>query len=91
MSESNQDTTSIHIADPINGFEIGYELGWTDGRPIVPPTDYKVSEFLAHSNLNGDEVVGEIPERRREITSRKIAANAVMAGCLREYFPAAIS
>ena len=91
MSESNQDTTSIHIADPINGFEIGYELGWTDGLPIVPPTDYKVSEFLAHSNLNGDEVVGEIPERRREITSRKIAANAVMAGCLPEYFPVVLA
>ena len=91
MSESNQDTTSIQIADPINSFEIGYELGWTDGLPIVPPTDYKVSEFLAHSNLNGDEVGGEIPERRREITSRKIAANAVMAGCLPEYFPVVLA
>ena len=37
------------------------------------------------------EIVGELPERRREITVGHVAANAVMAGCLPEYMPVALT
>jgi len=83
--------TNIRMDDPISSFEIGYELGWTDGLPIVPPTDYRVSQFLERLNLSGDEIIGEIPERRREITSKIIAANSVMAGCKPEHFPVVVT
>jgi hypothetical protein len=82
---------NILLDDPIRTIEIGYELGWTDGLPVVPPTEYRVSEFLERSNLSGAEIIGEIPERRREITSKTIAANSVMAGCRPEYFPVVIT
>ena len=36
-------------------------------------------------------MVGELPERRREITVGKVAANAVMAGCLPEYMPVVLT
>ena len=41
--------------------------------------------------LPASHVVGELPERRREITAGKVAANAVMAGCLPEYLPVVLA
>ena len=38
-----------------------------------------------------DEVLGTISERRREVTVGKAAANAVMAGCLPDYFPVVLA
>ena len=38
-----------------------------------------------------DQVVGSIPERRRVVTVEKLAANAVMAGCLPNYFPVVLA
>ena len=44
-----------------------------------------------HRTGPAGEVVGELPERRREITVGKVAANAVMAGCLPEYMPVVLT
>ncbi len=89
---------SIHNAadgidwdDPIETMEQLYRLGWTDGLPVVPPTERRVAEFVERSGLSADEIVGELPERRREIAVEKIAANAVMAGCLPEYMPVVLA
>ena len=85
------DTTEVQWSDVFEAVERCYELGWTDGLPVVPPTDYKVSQFLEKAGREASEVVGEIPERRRVITCDKVAANAVMAGCLPEYFPVVLA
>ncbi len=68
-----------------------YELGWTDGLPVLPPTAERVAEFLDYAGRLGNEVIGELPERRREITADKVAANAVMAGCRPEYMPVVLA
>ena len=81
------DTTSVHWDDALDAIERCYGLGWTDGLPVVPPTEHRVNQFLEHVGLPASHVVGEIPERRREVTAGKVAANAVMAGCLPEYLP----
>jgi hypothetical protein len=65
-----------------------FELGLTDGLPIVPPTVERVAEFLTLAGLAPDDVLGEVPTRRVVVTADKVAANAVMAGCRPEYFPA---
>ena len=75
----------------LEAIERCYELGWTDGLPVVPPTEQRVKEFIERSGRPSDEVVGELPERRREITVDKVAANAVMAGCLPEYMPVVLA
>ena len=85
------DTTSVHWDDALDAIEQCYRLGWTDGLPVVPPTEYRVSQFLEHVGLPASQVVGEIPERRREVTAGKVAANAVMAGCLPEYLPVVLA
>ena len=81
------DGIGIEWDDPIEAMEQMYRLGWTDGLPVVPPTERRVSEFIERGGRPAGEIVGELPERRREISVEKVAANAVMAGCLPEYMP----
>jgi hypothetical protein len=68
-----------------------FELGLTDGLPVIPPTVERVSQFLAVAGLAPDEVLGEVPTRRVVVTADKVAANAVMAGCRPEYFPTVLA
>ena len=84
-------TTTAAWDNVFEAVEALYELGWTDGLPVLPPTADKVAEFLAAAGRDGSEVVGELPERRREITAEKVAANAVMAGCRPEYMPVVLA
>ncbi len=63
------------------------ERGWTDGLPIVPPTEGAVREFLRWTDRDPREVIGVLPPRQGEATVERIAANAVMAGCRPEYLP----
>jgi hypothetical protein len=77
--------------DAVEAVEKCYELGWTDGLPVVPPTAERVEEFLDYLQQPADEVLGSLPERRREVTAIKVAANAVMAGCLPEYLPVVVA
>ena len=90
MSEIG-DTTTVNWDDALDAIERCYELGWTDGLPVVPPTERRVAQFLEQCGRPASEVVGELPERRREITVGKVAANAVMAGCLPEYLPVVLT
>ena len=85
------DTTTARWDDVFQAAELCYELGWTDGLPVLPPTDYRVAQFLEFVGRQAGEVVGEIPERRRQVTVGKVAANAVMAGCRPEYLPVVLA
>jgi len=67
--------------------EVAYDLGWTDGLPVVPPTREMVDPFLATTKWPADHVVAELPPNGGNATVEKIAINAVMAGCKPEYFP----
>lgn len=64
-----------------------YRRGWTDGLPIVPPTQDRIEKMLEATDLKPDHVLGELPPRGADLTVEKLAINAVMAGCLPEYFP----
>jgi hypothetical protein len=68
-----------------------FRLGFTDGLPVVPPTPDRVGEMLDRARLPGGEVLGEVPTRNIVVTAEKVAANAVMAGCLPEYFPVVVA
>ena len=67
--------------------ELCYQRGWTDGLPVVPPTEEKVLRFLEVAGRHPSDVIGVEPVRGRVITAEKVAINAVMAGCLPEYMP----
>jgi hypothetical protein len=68
-----------------------YKRGWTDGLPIIPPTDEAVAKLLGGTDLKADHVVAKIIPRLGKATVEKIAINAVMAGALPTYMPALIA
>ncbi|MBR2838520.1 MAG: hypothetical protein IKE55_07050 [Kiritimatiellae bacterium] len=63
------------------------DSGWTDGLPIIPPTEASVAEFLKFTDLPPDHSLGAIPPAQREVTVRHVAANGVMSGCQPEFMP----
>jgi hypothetical protein len=63
------------------------ETGWSDGLPLIPPTHDKVEAMIAASGRDGSDVVGLFAPGMGIGTVRKIAANAVMAGCRPEAMP----
>lgn len=74
--------------DPL---EMCFERGWTDGLPVVPPTDARIIAMLAGTSRRADEVVGEMPPNLKPCTVEKVAINAVMAGCKPEYMPVVLA
>ena len=70
--------------DPI---EACFERGWSDGLPVVPPTDARILRMLGGTERKPDEIVGLIPPNLAPCTVEKVAINAVMAGCKPEYMP----
>jgi hypothetical protein len=67
------------------------EKGWTDGLPIIPPTEERVAQMLAAVKRDAHDVIGIVPPRWAPATVEKIAINAVMAGCLPPYMPLLIA
>ena len=69
-----------------------YEKGWaSDGLPVVPPTPEHVQEFLDYAKRDPSEIVVTMEPIHRKCSVEKAAINAVMAGCLPEYFPIILS
>jgi len=68
-----------------------YKRGWTDGLPIIPPTEEAVREMLTGTDLPADHVVTKIVPRLGKATVEKIAINAVTAGALPTYMPLLIA
>jgi hypothetical protein len=79
------------VADAFEANELFQRSGWTDGLPIVPPTEAAVGRFLEAARLAADAVIGVEPVRRRRITAEKVAIAAVMAGCMPEYLPVVVA
>ena len=81
----------LEFNDSTDAIERYFREGWTDGLPIVPPTPDKVRQFLDYAARPPSEILGTEPTKGRVITVEKVAINAVMAGCLPQYFPAVLA
>ncbi len=80
------------VADSIEAVNrLYYSRGWTDGLPIVPPTEEAVGTMLSAVDRDPQEVLAAIPPKYGEATVEKVAINAVMAGCLPEYLPVVLA
>ena len=75
------------VADFAAAQELYHSNGWTDGLPVVPPTEAAVEACLAWVGMTPDLLLGVEPVREQAITAEKLAINAVMAGCLPMHFP----
>ena len=68
-----------------------YEAGWTDGLPIIPPTEDRVARMVAGTARRPDEIIARVAPAPGAATVEKIAINAVMAGCGPEHLPVLIA
>ncbi len=68
-----------------------YERGWTDGLPVILPTEERVAHMLTGTGRPEEEQVGEIfnhdTKELIRYTVRDIAVVAVMAGARPEHLP----
>ena len=65
--------------------------GWTDGLPVIPPTEDLVRAMLQTSPVSAEQVLGRLPPLDGTVTVEKVAINAVMAGCQPAYFPVVLA
>jgi hypothetical protein len=84
-------STFYDLADAFEVNEVYQQKGWTDGLPIVPPTEERVWACLTAARLAPDDLVGIERVRQRPIMAEKVAINAVMAGCLPAYMPVVVA
>ena len=82
VSQVSQLATTELADDVIENY---FEMGWTDGLPVVPPTREKIDLFVAA--LGGDPAFLEckVPPRWGGLTREILAINMIMAGCKPEY------
>ena len=71
----------------VDEFEFFLEKDWSDGFPVVTPTEDRVRRMLTGARRAPDEVVGHIPPAGEVATVRTVAIHALMAGCKPEYLP----
>lgn len=72
-------------------FEFMFDQGFTDGLPVIPPTEERVLRMLSGTQRDPQETIASVPPNMGLATTEKIAINAVMAGCKPEYLPVVIA
>ena len=91
-AKNTYDRESLRALDGAGAFdelEDMFELGWTDGLPVVPPTRERVEAMLG--GRDPDAFLGEMPPAMARVTLERVAACAVLAGCRPEYFPVVVA
>jgi len=81
----------VEVGSLEDEMEACFKRGWTDGLPVVPPTEERVLRMLEGTTRSPDEHVGIVPPNYNDCTVEKIAINAVMAGCKPEYLPVVLA
>ena len=67
------------------------ERGWSDGLPVVPPTEARVARMLDAVKRARADVVALLAPAFNAATVERIAINAVMSGCAPHVMPALIA
>ena len=82
----------LEVPDDLDEFNAyALEQQWSDGLPLIPPTEQRVARMLAGYDDAYDAVVAQLPVENADCTVEKIAINAVMAGCNPTYMPVLIA
>ena len=68
-----------------------WDQGWTDGLPVIAPTEPLVREMLSGYGGHPQDSLGRIQPGNSNVTLEKLAVNAVLAGCLPEHFPVVVA
>ena len=58
FEETGLTARRVELGDDEDEFEATFERGWSDGLPVVPPTEKRVLRMLAGTSRDPAEVVG---------------------------------
>lgn len=81
MGSRGAPASIIEVPDADDPFEYCFRA-FGDALPVVPPTPERVAWMLSGTALDRTEILARVPPCYGELTVEKIAANAVMAGCV---------
>ncbi|MGH9245278.1 MAG: thioredoxin family protein [Acidimicrobiales bacterium] len=81
----------VELASAEDEMEAFFDRGWSDGLPVVAPTEARVMRMLDGTTRAADEVVAVVPPALVKCTVEKAAINAVLAGCKPEYLPVVLA
>jgi hypothetical protein len=91
FGETGLASRRIELGGGEDEIEALFERGWSDGLPLVPPTEERVLRMLQGTARDPKEVIGLVPSDLAPATVEKVAINAVMAGCKPEYLPVVLA
>jgi hypothetical protein len=91
FNETGLKSRRIELGGDEDEQEAMFGRGWSDGLPLVPPTEERVLRMLDGTARDPQEVVGLIPPALASATVEKIAINAVLAGCKPEHLPVVLA
>ena len=72
-------------------FEFFLDKAWSDGLPVVTPTEARLERMLAGTRRDPSESIGRIPPMMEPASVRTVAIHALMAGCKPEYLPVVLA
>ncbi len=75
------------MAAAVDEFEFFLQKQWSDGLPVVTPTEDRLQAMLKGTRRDPDELIGNVPPAMEPATVRTVAIHALMAGCKPEYLP----
>jgi hypothetical protein len=91
FNETGLRSRRITVGEEEDEHEAMFARGWSDGLPLVPPTEERVLRMLDGTARDPQEVLGLAPPDLAPATVEKVAINAVMAGCKPEYLPVVLA
>jgi len=91
FNETGIKSRRVTIREGEDEHEAMFARGWSDGLPLVPPTEERVLRMLDGTSRDPQEVLGLVPPDLAPATVEKIAINAVIAGCKPEYLPVVLA
>lgn len=89
--ETGLKARAVALGGEEDEIEAAFARDWSDGLPVVPPTEARVLAMLEGVVRDSQDIVGIVPPNLDVCTVEKAAINAVMAGCKPEYFPVVLA
>jgi len=84
-------TALLTAPDEAAALEELHRLGCTDGLPVIIPTQERVDRMVLATGLDPGDIIGEMGPLMGAASVEKVAAAAVMAGCLPDHVPVVIA
>lgn len=91
MTKEQLKSTGHEVSDTVEAIEYYFNQGWTDGLPVVPPTETSILAMLDAAGVGPGDEITFIEHRNVSVRADKVAINAVMAGCEPAYMPVIVA